>query len=72
MRDAIRHKLIHAVTEYDRKQSTRRGYNHYALAHYIAAVDDIANDIAAGEAPLVAIERHTNDRVAEVCRRAIL
>lgn len=31
-------KLVHTLTEYDRKQSGKRGYNPYALAHYLGAV----------------------------------
>lgn len=30
--------LVHAVTEYDRKQEKRKGYNRYALAQYLSAV----------------------------------
>lgn len=41
-------KLVHAATEYDRKQSKKRGYNIYALAHYMGRIQDIEKDIAAG------------------------
>lgn len=33
--------LIHAVTEFDKKQSARKGYNPYALAQYMFAIDAI-------------------------------
>ena len=48
-------KLMHAVTEYDRKQSTRKGYNPYALPQYFAAVNDALADIAAGTSPRAAL-----------------
>jgi hypothetical protein len=41
-------KLIHAATEYDRRESTRRGYNHYALAHYIEAIRSAESHIQTG------------------------
>jgi hypothetical protein len=43
-----RQKLIHAVSAYDRQQSTKRGYNHYALAQYFMRIDEITADIANG------------------------
>lgn len=42
--------LIHAVTEYDRRESTKPGYNIYALPQYLGAVPKVAaayNDGAA-------------------------
>lgn len=45
----MRNKLINAATEYDRKQSTKRGYNHYALPQYFAAVDDAVSQIDKGK-----------------------
>lgn len=34
-------KLLHAATEYDRKQSTRKGYNRFALGHYCRALQNV-------------------------------
>jgi hypothetical protein len=51
----IKDTLLHAVTEYDRKQSKKRGYNHYALAQYMTRVDDVLADIEAGANPFEAI-----------------
>ncbi len=51
----IRNTLAHAVTSYDRKQSTRRDYNHYALGQYLMRVDDVCRDIEAGANPFDAI-----------------
>lgn len=41
--------LVHAATAYDRKESSKKGYNHYALAIYLGRIQDIEKDIAAGE-----------------------
>lgn len=37
---SIHDKLLHAVTEYDRKQSTKRGYNVWALPQYLGAINE--------------------------------
>ena len=34
--------ILNAVTEWDRKQSTKPGYNIYALAHYCKAIQRVA------------------------------
>ena len=44
----LRFQLITAVTDYDRKESTKPSYNIYALPQYFARVDDILSDIEAG------------------------
>ena len=41
-------RLRHLVTYFDRKEEGKRGYNHYALGHYLARVDDIEADLARG------------------------
>jgi hypothetical protein len=48
-------RLAHAVTAYDRKQSTRKHYNVYALAIYLGRAEDVAGRIAAGATPRDAI-----------------
>lgn len=40
--------LFNAVTEYDRKQSTKRGYNPHALGHYAAALQNVDRYVDAG------------------------
>lgn len=37
----VRARVVMALTEYDRKQQGKRGYNPYALAHYCRAAQDI-------------------------------
>jgi hypothetical protein len=48
-------RLAHAVTAYDRRQSTRRDYNANALGIYLGRADDVAARIDAGDAPRDAI-----------------
>lgn len=45
----IRPRLLHIVTEYDRRQSKRKGYNPYALAHYCRAIGNVMEAIGNGE-----------------------
>jgi hypothetical protein len=67
----MKDKLIHALTQYDIKQSTRRGYNHYALAQYFAAVDEAMELVAAGKPVDVALRAVFSDRVLDVCLKAV-
>lgn len=66
-----RDKLIHAATEYDRKQSTKRGYNHHALALYFAAIDETITEYDKGTPITRALENHFNDRLLTVLQRAV-
>lgn len=45
----IRTKLEMTVTTFDRKQSTRPGYNPNALAMYLTALDEVASLVADGK-----------------------
>jgi hypothetical protein len=51
----LRFNLVSAVTDYDRKQSTKPSYNMYALPQYLERVSEIMDDIAAGADPRSAI-----------------
>ncbi len=62
-------RLLHVLTEYDRKQSTRRGYNIYALAHYMAALARIREDLAGGIETRRAITSHFCGQLANLCLR---
>ncbi len=64
--------LAHAVTEYDRKQSARKGYNHYALGHYLGAVQEICAVLAHYPDRLTrdVIVEHFNGRLLDTCLRA--
>jgi hypothetical protein len=63
--------MAHAVTEYDRKQAGKVGYNHYALAHYLGAVTRITEDIAAGTDARRAVLVATSGRLASVILRSL-
>ncbi len=52
---AFKSHLIHVLTDYDRKQSTKKHYNRYALGIYFQRADDICADIEKGAEPRQAI-----------------
>lgn len=64
-------KLIHAVTEYDRKQSRKPGYNRYALPQYLERVDLICKDINAGADASHAIKAGFSGRLADACLKSL-
>ena len=41
-------QLIHMLTDHDRRQAKKRGYNPHALAHYMCAVANAMHDIEEG------------------------
>jgi hypothetical protein len=63
-------KLIHAVTEFDRKQSKKPHYNMYALGQYIGRVQEVTADIVAGANPREAITAAFSGRLLAVCLKA--
>jgi hypothetical protein len=63
----IRDTLVHAVTRYDFKQSTKSNYNPYALGHYIARIDDIMKDIDNGADIRSAIIAAFTGRLLNTC-----
>lgn len=67
----IKSQLIHAVTEYDRRASKRRGYNPYALGQYLARIDDVCADIARGASARKALCAGLSDRLLDHCLKAI-
>lgn len=68
---SYRDTLIHAVTAYDRKESTKRGYNRNALGIYFNRIDDICADIDAGADPRQAIVAGLSGRLVDHCLRAL-
>lgn len=71
MKTSVKDALIHAVTEYDRKQSTRRGYNPHALGQYFQRIDLICADIGSGANVRAAIVAGFTGRLADACLRAV-
>lgn len=65
-----REKMVAALTAYDRRQSSRKGYNPYALAGYLGRIEEIAADIEAGADPRKAICAGFCDRVCAAALKA--
>ena len=63
--------LIHAVTEFDRRASTRKGRNPHALGIYFQRVDEVCADIDNGADPRAAILAGFSGRVADTCLKAL-
>ncbi len=68
--------MSHAVTRYDRKQeekANKKGgyYNHYALGHYLKAVDNIHADISKGMSHADAINNNTLGALARALHKAL-
>jgi len=56
-------KLLHALTQYDIKESKKQNYNHYALGQYIMALDMVMDEIKNGIDSNVAIINHFNNPI---------
>lgn len=69
--EQIRARLVSAVTQYDARESTKRGYNPYALGQYLERVEAICADIAAGATPRAAICAGFLGRLADACLRSL-
>ncbi len=68
---AFRDRLIHVLTDHDRKQSTKKYYNRNALGIYFGRADDICNDIANGAKPREAICAGFTDRLLAAVLRGM-
>jgi hypothetical protein len=64
-------KLTHAVTDFDRKQQAKRGYNIFALSQYLGAVSRIEEEIQAGRPIRDAIVSNLNGRLLDRCLKAV-
>lgn len=63
-------RLIAAATAYDRKQSTKRGYNPYALGIYFERIDAVCQDIDHGKPVRQALLDGFNDRLLTIMLKA--
>jgi len=61
----IHFKLIHMLTEYDRKQELKPHHNRYAMGHYCTAVQAIEDDLGAGKGIRRAILSHLCGNLAD-------
>ena len=67
----IKDKILHAVTEFDRRASAREGHNPHALGIYFQRVNEICADIDNGADPRAAILAGFSGRVADTCLKAL-
>ena len=67
----LRSQLVHAVTEYDRKQEGKRGYNRYAIGHYLRAVDGVMEEVGKGYSVRSAISNNFTGRLADYLLRTV-
>lgn len=67
----IRARLLSALTNYDRKQAGKRGYNPYALPQYLARLDEVMADIGRGAEMRAALVAAFTGRLADACLRAV-
>ena len=51
----MHHKILTVLVAYDRKQSTKRFYNPYALAHYCGALSRAMSAMELGSTPREAL-----------------
>lgn len=70
--EAAQHaKALNALTDYDRRQRARKGFNPHALGHYCKALADMAEDVRRGRTPRVAAIQNFNGRLLDVVLRSI-
>lgn len=67
----MRDKLVHAVTEWDRKQSAKRHYNPYGLGIMLERVDEVASIIERGGDARTEIMAGFNDRLLDHLLRSV-
>lgn len=65
------HKLTHALTEYDRKQSTRKYYNRYALPQYFGALQSVTEAVDGGQSLRKALTDNFCGRLLDVLLKSV-
>lgn len=71
MQPEVAAKLLHAVTEYDRRASKRKGYNRYALGHYCGALQGLRESMSGGMELRPAILKHFCGRLCDCLLKAV-
>lgn len=64
-------KLIHAVTQYDIRQSKKQGHNPYALAQYFASIEQVFSEVKGGINIIVSIEDNFNKPLSTILIKAL-
>lgn len=62
-------QLDHILTQWDIKQSTKRGYNPHALAIYLRQAERIVESVNQGATISDAIDEHFCDRLAAMLHK---
>lgn len=62
--DLLHIRLDSAVTQWDARQSKKRGYNPFALGIYLERVESVVKLVRQGMPVPDAIDRNFNDRLA--------
>ena len=63
-------RLVMAATDYDRKQGGKRGYNRYALAQYLGALQQAEQEIAGGSTARQALVSNFSGRLLDALLKA--
>lgn len=61
--DSHHQRMVHGLTEYDIKQSSKRGYNHYALGQYLQHANEAHNELKQGQPIEKVLPNHFQDRL---------
>ena len=69
--ERIGFKLVHAVTEYDRKREGKPGYNPWVLPQYLKAAHNVTDAMIAGKTLRAAIVASFSDRLLDACLKAV-
>lgn len=69
--DLLFTRLLNALTDYDRKQSTKKYYNPNALGIYMGAFGEVKAEIEKGTDPLKAIHNNFCDRLEAALVKAL-
>lgn len=67
----IHSAIVHALTAYDRKQSTKKFYNPYALGIYFKALEEAEQLVAKGKSYEDALALHFTDRLLTPVLKAL-
>jgi hypothetical protein len=69
--DSVHAALVHAATDYDRKEEKKRYHNIYALSQYLERIAEVERDIERGATVRAAILAGFSGRLCDVMLRAV-
>lgn len=68
---SIHSALIHAATEYDRREAKKKHHNPYALAQYFARIEEVEEDVANGASIRDALIAAFNGRLLDYLLKSV-